>query len=535
LARFIALDLDQRQLHVLSVSTGRGGSRFEQVLSHAFPEDLTPSSGESLGKALRDALKQLGVQPAPMIACVGRDRVILKEVRFPGVPKNEEAALVRFQASKELTEAPSEVVIDYLLLSEAGVPGPRLAMAMVVRRDLIQAMNAVARAIGVKLVGVLPRPVAMAAALDRAKASNPGESAAVVNLNDRWAEFCVIRDGKPRFSRSLLTTATLMQDVKRSLMLYAAQEGEEELPQVLYLGGRPTPDVCEAWRSAVGLKVQGLDPFEQGDKTPPDAERGAYLAATGLGHLAASFPNWSVNFARPKESGPARSESRRKNMVLSGIGIGLVALLFLAGFVYVLMRRGEVDALRAQEQDLEVKIKDYGQDKPTVNALREWDAGTVSWLDELYDIGATFPHVKGVRINQVNATTLVRKGPADKYSGRIMVHGFVPRDKTNLVNEFVQTMMATPRGLQSKIPGKKAEQSVLVAVQNTKPAADGSQEFQLKIDVAKHMPPEFQALLPTPKTSPTVSTKGSTKGSSKGARTFTKPAAKSAPAEETEE
>ena len=43
----------------------------------------------------------------------GRDRVIVKEVRYPAVPEHEEPAVVRFQAIKEITDPPEEVTIDF--------------------------------------------------------------------------------------------------------------------------------------------------------------------------------------------------------------------------------------------------------------------------------------------------------------------------------------------------------------------------------------------------------------------------------------
>src|SRR5438132_5787984 len=112
LARFLAIDWEQDQLHVVQAMAGRGGVRVEQALSWGLPEPLTAVAGEALGKKLREALKEANVAPAPVLACVGRERVILKELRYPVVPANEEPAIVRFQAAKELTESPEDSIID---------------------------------------------------------------------------------------------------------------------------------------------------------------------------------------------------------------------------------------------------------------------------------------------------------------------------------------------------------------------------------------------------------------------------------------
>ena len=69
---------------------------------------------EEAGKRLRDHMKAASVGAAPVYACVGRDRVVLREIRYPQVPASEEPAIVRFQVEKELTEPPQTVVIDYM-------------------------------------------------------------------------------------------------------------------------------------------------------------------------------------------------------------------------------------------------------------------------------------------------------------------------------------------------------------------------------------------------------------------------------------
>ncbi len=136
--RFLAIDWEQQQLHVVQGTTGRGGVCIEQALTWAIPEPLTAIGGEAIGKKLRDALKEANVQAAPILACVGREKVILKELRFPAVPANEEPAIVRFQAAKELTESPEDSIIDYTRMGNETGSEERHALAVVIRKEVDQ-------------------------------------------------------------------------------------------------------------------------------------------------------------------------------------------------------------------------------------------------------------------------------------------------------------------------------------------------------------------------------------------------------------
>ena len=87
MARFLAIDADAHGLFV-AAATLRGGSvKLEQPL--AWVEDgrpFGPASAKVIGAKLKELLKQAGVAAAPAYVCIGRERVILKEVRFPPTP-----------------------------------------------------------------------------------------------------------------------------------------------------------------------------------------------------------------------------------------------------------------------------------------------------------------------------------------------------------------------------------------------------------------------------------------------------------------
>src|SRR5438105_3676689 len=93
--RYLAIDLDPEGLIVVSGPAGGGASRVEQV--HAWvpgnehgPPALTADTAKQLGETLRDRLKAAGIAPGPVLVGIGRDKVILKELRHPPVEPDQE-------------------------------------------------------------------------------------------------------------------------------------------------------------------------------------------------------------------------------------------------------------------------------------------------------------------------------------------------------------------------------------------------------------------------------------------------------------
>ncbi len=177
MARLLAIDWDQNQFYIVAAGAGRRGATVEKTLSWTLDAELTVASGEALGRKLREALKAADVAPAPIVACVGRDRVVAKELRYPPVPASEEPALVRFQAAKELSELPDDIVIDYAPLSDPALPGERHALAVALKKNLAAAWHALAHGLGVKLLAITTRPQALIGAVARAQAEGRAPAA----------------------------------------------------------------------------------------------------------------------------------------------------------------------------------------------------------------------------------------------------------------------------------------------------------------------------------------------------------------------
>ncbi len=201
MARLLALDWDNTELHLVEANVSRGKVHIQRAVSWREQEAFVPANAEQFGTRLRDRLKEAGIAPAPLIIGLGRDRLVVKEVRFPHVSADVEAFVVRNQIIKDLTESADDVLIDYAPLADTTKQGERRALSVVVRKETINALQTVSRAAGLKLAAVTARPFGVAACYKYLAGHTPQVPAppspdavvAVLTVAGSWAEFSAVR------------------------------------------------------------------------------------------------------------------------------------------------------------------------------------------------------------------------------------------------------------------------------------------------------------------------------------------------------
>jgi len=427
--RFLAIDWDQNQLHVVAGVAGGGKVKFERALVWREEKSPNPADAEALGRLLRERLKSAGVAPAPVLACVGRDRVILKDLRFPAVGIAEEAGVVRFQVFKELTDAPEEVVIDYVTVSAPGA-AEQQALAVVIRREIFTTYQKLCQSAGLKLAALTPRSFGVAASLRKTLAGTPAsedsESAlAVVVVGERWAEFSVLRGQKLLVARSLAVGAGLAGEVRRNLTVYAGQAGRAPL-NALYLAGA-SDELRERLGELVQIPIHEFDPLAgAAGLDVPTAGRGAFAGAAGLLFARAEARGLPINFVQVRQPRAPRDPNNRR-YVLAAVVLALVLLggVLWCSLVYTNAARHLRDVIGQREQ-LEAKLVDDRKEASLYTALHDWDH--VVWLDELYDLTERIIDPNAIRITSVAAEPITRNAKSI-YTARIKIKGsFVGAD-----------------------------------------------------------------------------------------------------------
>jgi Tfp pilus assembly PilM family ATPase len=426
-ARFLAIDWDQNHLHVISANVGGGTATMQRAVIWEEARTPNPVEAEQLGQLLRDRLKEAKITPAPVLACIGRDRVILKEVRFPPVPDTEEATLVRFQTVKELTDAPEDVVIDYDVVS-----GPeeaeRRALALVVRKEQLELYRTLCEAAGLKLAGLAPRPFGVHACIRKVMGTSvltpapepEGSAVAAVAIGERWAEFCVTRGDRLLLSRALPVGPNLAADIRRNLAVHNGQSPQHPI-QAVYVAGKGVAEVRQRLVDLIEIPVHGFDPFAGADTIDvPAVSRGTFAGAAGLLYAWGRAGSLPINFAQPKQPKPVTNPNYRlvrlalvAALVLF-VGLGVLGRVLLAGY------EDEVDDVEAREKEVSNKLDAAKLHLKRLKGIDDWDAPV--WLEEFYNLTARIPDVNALRVTSVSADPLPRTAKT-RFAGVLTVRG----------------------------------------------------------------------------------------------------------------
>lgn len=428
MSRYLAIDLDPAGLYVVA-GTARGGAiKVEQALAWTAdadgPPQLTADTARVIGERLRDRLKAAGIAPGPTVVAVGRDKVILKEVRHPKVAPAEEPALVRFQALKEITEAADDVVLDYAPLVNGVPEGEQRSLVVVLRKDVFASIQAMCAAAGLKLAGVSPRPFAIAAGLARALAAgttpapgDPTDAVAILTTGPGGGEFAVVREGHVSFTRAvpgpvLANEAMLTSEIRRNLAVYAGQTPGHPV-RAVYVAEAGMGGWANRLRTSVGVPVHAYDPLDGAAAEVPANSRGRFAGAAGLlaGRAADALP---INFAAPRQ--PKAEADPKRRLVMLG-ALALLVLVGGGGFLAWTMLQAADDRLanlEAKKQHFQKEIAGKEAVGKQLDALQQWQSREVVWVDELFDMTDRFPS-DGLVLTQLTATPI----PPDKTGRQI--------------------------------------------------------------------------------------------------------------------
>lgn len=417
MSRYLAIDIDGVGLCV-ATGAARGSALVVERMLHwtdgSFP--LTSSNASSLGVRFRESLKAEGISVNGLLVAVGRERVILKDLRYPPVPVAEEPNLVRFQAMKDIVEAPEDVLLDYVPSGESG--NERKATVVILKRDEFETIRSFAASAGLKLLSVTPRPFTVAAALRRALRSgttplppNANSAIAVVFVGPHGGEFSVIHSDQIIFTRTisplaLSNTENLIAELKRNLVL---AEGTNNSVGAVYFVESESHSRAEQLSRHLSIPVHVFDPLTEALTPCPADLAGRLASAVGLLALktADSFP---INFVFPRQP-KAEIDPTKKGLLWGALAaVLLLGLGAVYGYAWQSRNNQAYSIALARKKSVEDDLARIEVDVRRLQAAEDWSKREVVWLDELYDLFCRFTDIDRSRISSLTAQSL----PVDK-------------------------------------------------------------------------------------------------------------------------
>jgi Tfp pilus assembly PilM family ATPase len=444
LARYLAIDWDQDRLHIIAAEVRGAAVQVRRAALTAEGQTPNPSNAEELGKLLAERLSAAGIAGAPVLACLGRDRLIVKEIRHPRVPETEEPAVVRFQTVKELTDAPEDVVIDYMPTSSPP-EGEQKALALVVRKEILQTYRTLCEAAGLKLASLSPRLVGTAACLNRVigsaatPAPEPADGAVcVVILGEKQAELSILQGRVPFLARAVPNASNLAAEVRRNLAVHAGQAPQHPV-RAVYLAGKGAAALRDRLADLLEVPVYTFDPFAGSESADlPVADRGTFAGAMGLLHARAAG-GLPIDFVTPRQPKAVRNPNYRLVRMALAAGVTLVIGLAVLGRIFLATWTDQLEAVKNERVETDKDLLAVGANRKKLETIDEWDSPV--WLDELYELNALIPSVNALRVTSVNAEPLARTAKtraAAKLTikGKLLNKGDPRKPLTQLVENF---------------------------------------------------------------------------------------------------
>ena len=283
------------------------------------------------------------------------------------------------------------------------------------------------------------------------------------------AEFCVYMGDRLVWARTFSVNPGLAGEVQKNLVLLGMQK--PDLPEVQKIETTGIVGLGD-----LRVAKEPLEPWRNKDVKPQDPV--AFLGALGLAEVAARSSTLPVNLAAPKEPKPVVDNfERRKKLGIIAAAI-LLPLLFGGFYWQISKMEREIKELQIAKDDVEDMLRKVEDEKRDVDALKEWQTTTISWLDDLYDIAARFPQEDGLRITSAKAALFNKQqiqanlAKGQPFTGAINVHGVMKKaSQRNSLLQFTEAMQVDKKFVKTTGLDTKPDSFNLVIHVAPRPAA----------------------------------------------------------------
>ena len=452
MARILALDWDRREARFVLAEAARGSVRIKAAetvrLESAGDEcaDDEQPLAEKVGEAVRAALKKFKAARPTVLLGVNRESVELVQLSLPPAKEEELPQLVANQVLQELQITDANAVIDFL--PAQGEPNePRQVTVAILPNEQLQRLQTACASAGLKARRMLLRSNASVSLFSRTT-SPPEDVCLLVNLAGDEADLTVTSHGQAVFSRTVRlpddpdgekARRHLLDEIKRTMAAALQSRPNETAVEGIYIFGGPGDyvELSGMIKAELAVTAMVIDPFVGVDSAQnilPDGP-GKFAPLLGMIFDEAQGGRHAIDFLDPRRV-PQRRGRRRPLMIFAG----LAAALALAAGYHVLDQIADADAkndiLRQELSDLKKLVKKAQEKEAVVEAVEQWQASDVNWLDELRDISLKFPSSRDAIVLRMTLARARGAGGAVNFSGLVRDPLVVVRMENNIRDKY---------------------------------------------------------------------------------------------------
>jgi|GEM_PF-437844 len=406
--RLLAIDCDPRELClVLGTAVGeRITLEATETISCVRGADDPPMTAEELGKRLQTVLAKHKRTGARILMGVDRNAIELFDFPVPPATDAELPELVLNQVTTASPNMAEESVIDFVANGVVATESRRITAAALSRTEFDR-ITGVCNAAGMTPDRMLMRSYATAALFlngqnllgQNLRAGN----SLLVNVIDDEVDLIVIDQVQALFFRTVrlpgvlgneFAETRLLDEVRRTLLVAPQSAAVSQAIETVYVVGTAQDHqrLAEQIARENGIHAEQRDPYTGFLLAAKWEQPSSGRLIPLLGMLTAEVHGGkhSLDFQHPKR--PPKPPNRTRQLVMS---LSAVALLGGAGAYYLWdvfsTADAEIKRLASELSDLEGLVKKTTEKKKVADALEDWNANSVVWLDELRDFSAKLP------------------------------------------------------------------------------------------------------------------------------------------------
>jgi hypothetical protein len=401
MSRLLAVDWDRHEVRYVVARARAGGLTVEAVGSAPIAADGAGGSLESsLVSALTAAIAPLKLGRVPSLVALERSQIELVNLTLPPASNAELPDLVRNQAMRESGAIGEDACLDFVPLNDDPAL-PRNVSAVALPQDRLARIQSACNQAGLAAKAITLRPYGTAALFASLPAAGEAPSLLVNVLADE-IDLSVVAGGRVVYWRTLrqanvshdaAAANRLIAEINRTLVVAQAELQDRKIESAFLFGSLSEhPTLVERCTTGLSLPLVLVDPFGPPVKmlAPAPPNPGRYSALVGMLAVEARRGAAAIDFLHPRKTAPP--PNRRRTLALAGAA---AALLVGLGGYQAWSSLAEIDAqnesLAAELDRLDQQFKRAGKQQRLIEAVKEWGANDVNWLDELRDLSVRFP------------------------------------------------------------------------------------------------------------------------------------------------